>query len=191
MGRGSRKPPEEPPEPQLGKPDWPVDDIDTGRARSVLVRLAYRFLWNVDDAEDAVHDALAIVQAKGEQLKDQSKWWSWVRRIVVNQCHEQQRRRLRHERHTSALADRQANSHPTDTALDREELSKILKDLIAELPEQRQVAIVLRHIDGMSYQQIAEIMQVSESTVRVHVRAAREALREKIMKRYPEWANDR
>jgi RNA polymerase sigma-70 factor (ECF subfamily) len=188
VGRGSRKPPEEPPEPQLGKPDRPVDDTETGRARSVLVRLAYRFLWNV---EDAVQDALTIVQAKGEQLKDQSKWWSWVRRIVVNQCHEQQRRRWRHERHTSALADRQASSHPTDTALDREELSGILKSLIAELPEQKQTAIVLRHIDGMSYQQIAEIMQVSESTVRVHVRAAREALREKIMKRYPEWANDR
>ena len=69
------------------------------------------------------------------------------------------------------------------------ELGGILKTLLAELPEKQRTALVLRHLEGMAYRRIAEVMEISESTARVHVRAAREALREMIVKRYPEWAD--
>ncbi|MCH7885647.1 MAG: hypothetical protein IIC01_10400, partial [Planctomycetes bacterium] len=60
--------------------------------RDRLVRLAYRFLWNRDDAEDAVQEALTVAHQKRSALRDSSKWWSWVRRIVVQQCRVSGRR---------------------------------------------------------------------------------------------------
>jgi RNA polymerase sigma-70 factor (ECF subfamily) len=164
-------------------------DEQTDLDRGQLVRLAYRFLWNWHDAEDAVQDALALAEQKRSQLKDHGKWAFWVRRIVIQQCHLQRRRstrwstvwvRLKHQ-----LGARQ---QPSGGDLGAAELSPIVKELIASLPERQQTALVLRHLEHMDYSAIAAVMQVAESTVRVHVRSGRETLRKAILKRYPEWA---
>ncbi|NLX04342.1 MAG: sigma-70 family RNA polymerase sigma factor [Phycisphaerae bacterium] len=157
---------------------------DVARWRVRLVRLAYRFLWNWHDAEDAVQDALAVAEGKREQIRSLEKWWPWVTRILVNRCHELRRRpRIDPDRLASSAqpADRTAGE------ISRRELAELLKDLIAELPEQQRTALVLRHLQAMPYRDIAGIMGVSESTARVHASLAREALREMIVTRHPEW----
>ena len=62
-----------------------------------------------------------------------------------------------------------------------------MKRLLVQLPRQQQAAVTLRHLERMEYPQIARIMAISESTVRVHVRTGREALRKLIQARHPEW----
>ena len=52
--------------------------VITRSVRGRLVRLAYRFLWNVDDAEDVAHEALATAHERAADLRDETKWWSWV-----------------------------------------------------------------------------------------------------------------
>jgi len=66
--------------------------------RGVLVRLAYRLCWNIEDAEDAVQNALLLASEKRHQLADARRLWSWVRAIVVRQCHEVRRRLARQQR---------------------------------------------------------------------------------------------
>ena len=164
-------------------------DGQVGFDRGRLVRLAYRFLWNWHDAEDAVQDALALAQQKRSQLKDQAKWQFWVRRIVIQQCHLQRRRSIRWGAVWSRLKHQlKARQHQSGGDLGTAELSRIVRELIASLPERQQTALVLRHLEQMEYSNIAAVMQIAESTVRVHVRAAREALRKAILERYPEWA---
>lgn len=63
----------------------------------------------------------------------------------------------------------------------------MLERLVAELPTQQRTALVLRHFEQMAYPDIAAVMEIAESTARVHVRAAREALRTAIVSRHPEW----
>ena len=63
--------------------------------RGLLLRLAYRFCWNDADAEDAVQNALLLASRKVHQLADRGKLWPWVRSIVVTQCKELLRRRMR------------------------------------------------------------------------------------------------
>ena len=58
--------------------DRSVDPVVSGTVRDRLVRLAYRFLWNHDDAEEVAQDALTIAQAKAGGLRDRRKWWSWM-----------------------------------------------------------------------------------------------------------------
>ena len=165
-----------------------VEDGRVGQVRGRLVRLAYRFLWDWDDAEDAVQDALAIAQQKREQLKDHSRWWSWVRRIVVQQCHLQWRKSGRRQRAESSMPPPAHGDRQPAAMLETAELGRIVRELIAALPERQQTAIVLRHLEQMDYRSIAAEMEISQSTARVHVRAGREVLREAILKRYPQWA---
>ena len=49
----------------------------------------------------------------------------------------------------------------------------MLRDAIGRLPAQQRVAITLRHLEGMGYSEIAELMEIGETTVRFHVRQAR------------------
>jgi RNA polymerase sigma-70 factor (ECF subfamily) len=160
--------------------------------RDALVRLAYRFVWNHHDAEDVVHDALTAAQQKRAQLKEPDKWSAWVCRIVIQRALLTRRRKLTWRGHLAGFFRRQKGL-PSESGpgkrIETRELGGILKTLLAELPEKQRTAVVLRHLEGIAYRRIAEIMEISESTARVHVRAGREALREMILKRYPEWAD--
>lgn len=67
------------------------------------------------------------------------------------------------------------------------ERAAIARWAIQRLPPRQRTAVTLRHLEEMSYERIAQIMKVSQSTVRVHVRAGREAMREAILNRHPDF----
>jgi RNA polymerase sigma-70 factor (ECF subfamily) len=151
------------------------------------VQLAYRFVWNRVDAEDAVHNALAIAHEKGGQLREGDRWWSWVARIVVRQClllRRSDRRRVRREQ--VAGGERPSSVAAGASDLERGERADTVRHAIAQLPPQQRAAITLRHLEEMSYRRIAEILEISESTARVHVRQGREALRKTIAREHGE-----
>ena len=155
--------------------------------RGLLLRLAYRFCWNDADAEDAVQNALLLATRKEHQLADRGKLWPWVRSIVVTQCKELLRRRMRR-------GEVESSHDPTPKQetdpLARSELRGMVTELIKALPERQQTALILRHLEDMSYAEIAEMMQITESTARVQVRNAREALRAAIAEKSPDWAGE-
>jgi RNA polymerase sigma-70 factor (ECF subfamily) len=154
--------------------------------RDALLRLAYRFCWNRNDAEDALQNALLIASQKSEKLSDPAKRLSWVQSIVVRQCLDLNRKKKRDA--GRAPIDGLATEAATEHAVQHAELSDALRRLIRRLPERQQVAIVLRHLEEMGYAQIAELMEIGESTVRVLVRNAREALRRALTDENPDWA---
>ena len=178
---------------KLGRREVRVDALpchsldDVSARRDSLIRLAYRFCWNIDDAEDAVQNALALAARKRDQLQDRRKIWSWVRAIVVRQCHDL-RRRVSREMAPEAIARETATHQTPATGWSDAELAQVIRRLIPTLPEKQQTAIVLRHLENLDYAAIGELMGITESTARVHVRNAREALRRQIVNEYPEWA---
>ena len=87
--------------------------------RESLVRLAYRFLWNYHDAEDAVQEALIAAQAKGGQLKDRGKWASWLYRIVVQRCLLFWRQGKAWRKAADGFVDRQAQQSGPDGVASR------------------------------------------------------------------------
>jgi RNA polymerase sigma-70 factor (ECF subfamily) len=68
------------------------------------------------------------------------------------------------------------------------ERAVILRRAIDELPPKQRAAITLRHLEGMDYEHIAEILEITPSTARVHVRDARESLRLRMVREHPDWA---
>lgn len=159
-----------------------VGDLNRNDRRR-LVQLACRFVWNQADAGDAVQDALANAQRQGDQVRDAAKWWSWLCRIVVRQCLLSRRsgsRRVKHEQ-AAAVGDVSAD----DDRIERNERAMLVRWAIERLPDQQRTAVTLRHLEEMSYERIGEMMEITPSTARGHVRAGREAIRGAIARREP------
>lgn len=162
----------------------------TQAGRDRLVRLAYRFLWNVDDAEDVVHESLAAAHDRIGDLRDNSKWWSWVCRIVVRRCHEHGRRKLRKEKHDEGLriaATQREHTPPKQLS----ESGEVVRRLVLQLPRRQKEVIVLRHLQGMGYSEIAQVLSISPTTARVHAQAGRETLRNLLLQRHPDWFDEK
>ncbi len=161
----------------------------TAEERGQLLRLAYRFCWNQSDAEDALHNALLVAIEKADQLRDPAKRWPWLCRVVVQQCHLLGRKQQQGNEAQRAAGFSPRGSAPAtqSSELEKSELGDLMRRLLTELPEQQRAAMTLRHIERLDYPRIAQVMAISESTVRAHVHAGREALRKLIQTRHPEW----
>ena len=144
-------------------------------ARDRLVRLAFRFVWNRDDAEDVVQESLAVAHGQRETLREPQRWWSWLRRIVIHRCHTAGRRKSTRARHGLRLAA--SNAAETEAAGDAAELKELVRRALPGLPERQKEVVVLRHLEGMSYEQIGELLEIAPATARVHAKAGLEALR--------------
>ncbi len=164
----------------------------TPAIRSRLVRLAYRFLWNQADAEDAVHDALLAAQTKADHLRVDQNWWSWICKIVVNRCFERGRKtetRKRHEdNYKIHVMQRVAGDSGRDESQGRLDA---FRTALVDLPRRHREVLVLLHIEGMSYDEISRVLEISASTARVHARAGREGLRKVMLERFPDWFDRR
>lgn len=152
--------------------------FDSASVRVRMVRLAYRFLWNQDDAEDVAQEALVTAYQRAASLRDKTKWWSWLSRIVVHRCHEHGRRKQRWERHEDGIR-RATGSGVQDWTQDEPgDVKEQVRRLLEALPTRQREVTVLRHLQGMSYDEIANVLDISASTARVHARSGLETLRQ-------------
>lgn len=135
----------------------------------MLYRVAYTILQNDDACRDALQDAALKAWEKRFTLREPRYFRTWVTRILINACHDIQRKRRRLvyvERipmHTS--------SPPPDP-----ELAAALK----ALPEGIRLPLVLHYAEGMSYQEIAQALHLSQSTIRNRLRKGKEKLRKEL-----------
>ncbi len=155
-------------------------------ARDKLFRLAYRLLWNRADAEDAVQDALLTAHQRSTQLRDSEKWWPWVCGIVVQRCRLLGRRASLRRRHEQAFAE-QSPTLETAMTSGSAELKALVIELLDELPRRQREVLVLRHLQGMNFEEVAEVLELAPETARVHAQRGRERLLSLIERRYPQW----
>lgn len=158
-------------------------------ARDRLFRLAYRLLWNRADAEDAVQDALLAAHDRSAQLKDANKWWPWVCRIVVQKCRLLGRRASLRKRHEQVLAEL-TPTHEKVMSSGSAEAKAMVIEILDELPRRQREVLVLRHLQGMAFEEIANVLELSPETARVHAQRGRERLLALIEQRHPEWSEE-
>lgn len=175
----------------VGRPDAAGGNaggpVVTRSLRDRLVRLAYRFLWNLDEAEDVAHDALVKAHERADDLRESDKWWSWVCRIVVHACRARGRQRQRWKRHEEPIGREASRRAEQGARADAPRSADLLRALLKELPPRQREVIVLRHLQDMPYEKIAELLEITPVTARVHARAAREKLRTLLLERHPGW----
>lgn len=144
--------------------------VDLTALRRRLLGLAVKLVWNRDDAEDIVQETFRLALKRGPELSDPGLApWAW--RTVTLLCLN--RRRRRRIEPLSEWLD--LSSAPGD-AMERTERLERLRTLIDQLPDQQRVAVVLRLMEGLSYEQVAGIMDLTPAAVRTHVHLARTRL---------------
>jgi RNA polymerase sigma-70 factor, ECF subfamily len=156
--------------------------------RSLMFSVAMRMTGNRANAEDAVQDAQLAAWEKMDQYHGGSMK-AWAIRIVVNQVKDIGRRLQR--RPTSDLPE---YFEPMDPDISIDPVRKILGNEILEavhralnkLPDDQQICVELCDIQGMSYEEIAQVEKVSIGTIKSRLSRAREKIRKFLCKNYPE-----
>jgi RNA polymerase sigma-70 factor (sigma-E family) len=140
-----------------------------GRA---LLRSAYLLTGNLADAEDLVQSALAKTYQAWERIEDRKALDGYVRRAIVNTHISWWRRRRLDEYPTDEVPDRPA----ADTSVNSE-LHDTLQRAIDRLPQRMRAAVVLRYFEDLTESEVADILGVSQGTVKSTVSRAVAKLR--------------
>ena len=150
------------------------------RYRDGYARFAVRMLGSHADADDALQSAFVRAYRGLRGCREPARFGAWLSQIVVNECRTFAARRSRRERRfvdDPALEEALAVAADGDFAGEegvREEIQRALDRLV---PEQRE-AFVLKHVEELSYEEIAEITGVGVSALKMRVKRACERLRE-------------
>jgi RNA polymerase sigma-70 factor (ECF subfamily) len=147
-----------------------------------LFRLAFLLVGNGADAEDVVQETLMGAFRHLNRFRGHSSVKTWLRAILTNQAAMQRRTRVR--RKVVALLDEEGDSAALEevpeagSAVEQTDARLDVQAVLSALsPEHRQV-IVLREYEGMSYQEIAEVLGVPHGTVESRLFRAREHLKQ-------------
>ncbi len=168
-----------------------------GRYESKIFNLAMRFTRNQEDAEEVLQDVFATIYKKVQGFEGKSAFSSWLYRIIVNAAFMKLRKRK--QQNTVYIED----LSPTvrQSCLDKEslfgarsdslaygkELREILQGAINRLPEQYRAVFVLRDVDGLSNQEVGEILDLSIPAVKSRLHRSRLMLRRKLRRYYGEF----
>ena len=148
------------------------------RYRDRYARYAARMLGSTDAAEDAVQDAFVRAYDQLAQCQDPNKFVGWFFLILRNRCFAEQRR----SKATAPLAaaDAVATRERADAVAESAERRRALQHALLDLtPEQREV-FVLKHVEGLSYQEIAERLSTSVPSLKMRMHRAYDRLREQL-----------
>lgn len=147
-----------------------------GRYRVQFSRYATRMLGNREDAEEALQDAFLRAYRSLVKCEDPARFGSWLFRILANRCRTAGTRRGRRERtfvrDEVALLDA-SEEHPEDRDAWREEIQRAL----LALEEDQREAFLLKHVEELGYEEIAELTGVGVSALKMRVKRACERLR--------------
>lgn len=158
---------------------------------AALLHLANRYIDDEAEAKDAVQEGFAAAFLAIGRFRGESGLGTWLHRIVVNICLKKIRRREQiPEESLDALLPvfdaRQCRIEPLrtvadpETLLERKETRDLVRRLIAELPESYRVVLLLRDIEGYSTREAAEVLGISEGSLKVRLHRARAALKTKL-----------
>jgi RNA polymerase sigma-70 factor (ECF subfamily) len=136
--------------------------------------IAYRILRDVERAQDAVQQAFLLAWRELPRLRDPERFSPWLRRLLVNACYEEHRRRRRWTARIRSLpSDGPVGADPTISVDDRDTLERAFLRLT---PEHRAV-FVLHHHAGLPLTEIAEVVGVPVGTVKSRLHFAIRSLR--------------
>lgn len=151
------------------------------RLRTRLTGIARSILHDDEEAADAVQDALVLLWRMGERVQTEDEAERVAARITRNvSLNKQKRRRLKttplETLSFDALRSLTARQQNPQETLERQERERRIDAAIRQLPPQQQTVVLLHHMDGLSYAQIAAIRGSTEAAVKMTAARAKEHL---------------
>jgi RNA polymerase sigma-70 factor (ECF subfamily) len=157
-----------------------------------IATLAFGMLRNREDALDVVQETFTKAYQNLDRFKGDASFYTWTYRIAVNLCIDHQRReaklptatfepreRERAEDPLAALPDAKAQGDPYQQTRDAE-LAGALHRAIGDLTPEHRAVILLREVDGLSYEEISHVLECPKGTVMSRLHYARRQLQERL-----------
>ena len=159
-----------------------------------IINLCYRFLQNREDAEDTAQEVFVELFRSIGRFRQQCKLSTWIYQIAVSKSLDQIRKKKRKKRLTIIqsilLKENQAEQIPAawenqpEFQSEKRERLRILQQAIDSLNQNQKIAITLSKIEGISNKKVAEIMELSVSSVESLLFRAKSNLKKELYKFY-------
>jgi RNA polymerase sigma-70 factor (ECF subfamily) len=159
-----------------------------GRHQRRASRIAFHYLRDAAEADEAVQDAFVKAYAHLQTFREELPFEIWFTRILINGCLDRIKARTRRERWITSMpdgpggerdfAERMPGRGPTpEEQLLAKERGRKVTDALAKLPDRQRTVFMLSHYEGCSSKEVSAITGLNESTVRVHLFRAIRKLR--------------
>ena len=170
---------------RVQKGDFRAFDVLVLKYQHKIFSLISRYVHDADEVQDVAQEAFIKAYRALPRFRGDSAFYTWLYRIAINTAKNHLVARSRRppgsdveiddaEYFEGGAALREIET--PESALFGEELKQVVDRAIAELPDDLRTAVTLREFDGLSYEDIAEIMGCPVGTVRSRIFRAREAI---------------
>lgn len=162
--------------------------------RDMVYRLAYRLLGEREEALDLCQEVFLAVYKDLGRFRRSSRFRTWLYRIVVNRAYNRTRLWKRRHRHMTVSLDALRMGHdgaPLGTTMPASghgpfeqvysrEIEGHIQQALTTLPLDQRAAVIMRDIEGLSYEEIAELLDINLGTVKSRIARGREELRQRL-----------
>lgn len=149
------------------------------RYEKAIFNAAYRILRDYEDAKDVTQNVFVKVFQNLEHFDAKQRFFSWIYRIALNESINlcKSRRRL------ETVEDSRVEESTPEKLMSRTELGAVVEAALMSLGFEYRVVVVLRHFNDCNYQEMSEILEIPEKTVKSRLFTARGQLRDILSKR--------
>ena len=145
------------------------------RHKEKVRNIIYLTMSSSNSVDDIAQDVFLTVYRNLKNFRFESQFTTWLYRITVNKCKDYMRK-IKIRNIFTPLTEAGDKANDTRTA-ESHDISVIVQKAISRLPEKLRVPLLLKDIEGMSYQEIAETVQCEIGTVKSRIFRAREGLK--------------
>jgi len=168
---------------RVKKGDRLAFDLLFTRYQHRIHHLVLRYVRDPEDALDVTQEAFIRAYRALPQFRGDSQFYTWMYRIAVNTAKHHLAARDRRPG-TIAMEDEESTAVPEslwdlddpESLLARDELQAVIFKALAALPEEQRLAVTLFEFDGLSYEEIGQVLECPVNTVRSRIFRAREAI---------------
>lgn len=155
-----------------------------------LQAIVSRFIRDTDEVADVTQEAFIKAYRALPKFRGDSQFYTWLYRIAINTAKNYLVSKNRRPANTDidiedadqfADNDKLVDETSPENSMMKEELAKVIKDSLNQLTEDLRTALTLREFEGMSYEEIATIMDCPVGTVRSRIFRAREFIDERVL----------
>lgn len=148
------------------------------RYQKPVFNAALRMLRNPEDARDVAQTVFLKVFEHLGQYDPNLRFYSWIYRIALNESINV----LGRSRHCEAISGDEVDQTPgVERQVESEQMSLAIEQALLRIPPEHRAVIVLRHFQHLSYEDISDILEIPEKTVKSRLYSARQQLRELLL----------
>jgi RNA polymerase sigma-70 factor (ECF subfamily) len=150
-----------------------------------LYALAFRYLNNREEAEDMVQEVMMKLWADRNEQKHYASPAAWCTTVTRNSCIDmlRRKRRIRMEEISDAIVIPETGPGLSDNS-DNTEAVQMIGTIVSRMKEPYRSAVILRDMEGYSYDETAEIMQTNVNALRTVLSRGRKSIREEMERNY-------